>query len=104
MAYGAKRVPGQRKSKGQPENECIHFQVCPFDFRGASRRPTGKAGRPGTVAGVIQSTRGSYSDRRHKQHRGLLLCSFLLRRKRGLLPRFAEIDALILNPPSQHGS
>ncbi len=104
MAYGAKRVPGQRKSKGQPENECIHFQVCPFDFRGASRRPTGTAGRPGTVAGVIQSTRGSYSDRRHKQHRGLLLCSFLLRRKRGLLPRFAEIDALILNHPSQHGS
>ena len=104
LAYGAKRVPGQRKPGSQPKNECIHFSVCLPGFRGVSRRPTGKAGRPGTVAGVIQSTRGSYSDRRHKQHRGLLLCSFLLRRKRGFPACFAEIDALILNHPSHHGS
>ena len=91
LAYGARRVPGLRKSKGQPENECIHFQACPFDFRGASRRPTGKAGRPGTAGCAIQATRGNYSDRRPAQLRGLLLCSFLLGRKRGFPACFAEI-------------
>ena len=88
---GASEFPGKGKSKGQPENECIHFQVCPFDFRGASRRTTGEAGRPGTAGCVIQSTRGSYSDRRPKLHRGLLLCSFLLRRKRVFPACFADI-------------
>ena len=76
LAYGARRVPGQRKSKGQPENECIHFQVCPFDFRGASRRPTGEAGRPGTVVGVKTSWRKlSQQERRQTQ---VSLHSFLL--------------------------
>ena len=60
-------------------------------LRGASRRPTGEAGRPGTVGYVIQSTRGSRSDRCPTQHRGLLLCSFLLRRKRVFPACFAEI-------------
>ena len=79
LAYGAKRVPGQRKSKGQPENECIHFQVCPFDFRGASRRPTGKAGRPGTVVGVKTSWRKlSQQERRQTQ---VSLHSFLFLKK-----------------------
>ena len=79
LAYGAKRVPGQRKSKGQPENECIHFQGCPFDFRGASRRPTGKAGRPGTVVGVKTSWRKlSQQERRQTQ---VSLHSFLFLKK-----------------------
>ena len=66
-------------------------------LRGASRRSTGAAGRPGTAAGGIQSARGSHSDCRPTQHRGLLLCSFLLRRKRVFPSSFAEIH------PSHHG-
>ena len=91
LAYGAKRVPGQRKPGSQPKNECIHFSVCLPGFRGASRHPTGLAGRPGTAGCAIQATRGNYSDRRPAQLRGLLLCSFLLRRKRGFPACFAEI-------------
>ena len=92
LADVVKRVSGQSKGRaearektgGKPRLEYPIRNYPPafsrasvLPLRGASRRSTGAAGRPGTAAGVIQSTRGSHSDRRPTQYRGLLLCSFL---------------------------
>ena len=97
LADVVKRVPGQSKGKAEAREKTggkprlgypirnyppAFSRASALSLRGASRRQTGEAGRPGTAAGVIQSTRGSYLHRRPAQHRGLLLCSFLLRRKR----------------------
>ena len=79
LVYDAERVPGQRKPGSQPKNECIHFSVCLPGFRGAPRRPTGKAGRPGTVIGVKTSWRKlSQQERRQTQ---VSLHSFLFLKK-----------------------
>ena len=92
LANVAKRVPGQSKGRAEAREKTggkprlgYPIRIYPLAFsrasalplRGATRRSTGAAGRPGTAGCPIPSTRGSYLHRRPTQHRGLLLCSFL---------------------------
>ena len=58
---GAKRASGHKKNDGQPENEFIHFLVCPAVFRCApcSTAWPAKLACPEAVDCVLQATAGS---------------------------------------------
>ena len=100
---GPSEFPGKGKSKGQPENEFIHFQVCPFDFRGASRRPTGEAGRPGTVADILASWRKALQQERPQTPVSLLSFLFLKKARISCLFR-GNSGLLVLFDHLHHGS
>ena len=57
-----RELPGIRKTDGQPENECIHFLVCPAVFCCALyAQRASEAGCPEVVDCVTQATAGSCS-------------------------------------------
>ena len=77
-----RELPGIRKTDGQPENECIHFLVCPAVFRCAlCAQRASKAGCPEAVdcGFVSRSVSCFYGDRRR-------FSASLLTQKRSVLP------------------